>query len=88
MLKGFNYPLTPKGKSTLNQPPRWSMTHSSCVDRTQPIGPKGQTRIRVIRPEGVAGQPAVILYFHGAGWVMGDTTHDRLVRQSSAGGAL
>src|ERR1700722_4942443 len=23
MLKGFNYPLTPKGKSTLNQPPPW-----------------------------------------------------------------
>jgi acetoacetate decarboxylase len=23
MLKGFNYPLTPKGKSTLNPPPPW-----------------------------------------------------------------
>jgi Acetoacetate decarboxylase (ADC) len=23
MLKGFNYPLTPKGKSTLNPPPSW-----------------------------------------------------------------
>lgn len=23
MLKGFNYPLTPKGKSTLNPPPLW-----------------------------------------------------------------
>src|SRR5438874_8740917 len=23
-LKGFNYPLTPKGKSTLNPPPPWS----------------------------------------------------------------
>jgi hypothetical protein len=22
-LKGFNYPLTPKGKSTLNPPPPW-----------------------------------------------------------------
>jgi hypothetical protein len=65
---------------------RFLMTHSSCLDRTQPIGPKGQTRIRVVRPEGVEGQLAVILYFHGAGWVMGDTTpHDRLVRQSVGG---
>jgi hypothetical protein len=23
MLKGFNYPFTPKGKSTLNPPPPW-----------------------------------------------------------------
>ena len=23
MLQGFNYPLTPKGKSTLNPPPPW-----------------------------------------------------------------
>ena len=23
MIKGFNYPLTPKGKSTLNPPPPW-----------------------------------------------------------------
>ena len=23
MLKGFNYPLTPKGKSTLTPPPPW-----------------------------------------------------------------
>ena len=23
MLKGFNYPLTPKGQSTLNPPPPW-----------------------------------------------------------------
>jgi hypothetical protein len=23
MLKGFNYPLTPKGLSTLNPPPPW-----------------------------------------------------------------
>src|ERR1700761_3100779 len=27
MLKGFHYPLTPKGKSTLNPPPPW---HYSC----------------------------------------------------------
>jgi acetyl esterase len=58
----------------------------SVEDRTLPIGPKGQTRIRVIRPEGAEGQLPVIIYFHGAGWVMGDTTtHNRLVRQLAVG---
>src|SRR5262249_44773182 len=38
--------------------------------------------LRTIRPRGVSGRVPAIMYFHGAGWVMGDsTTHDRLVRQ-------
>lgn len=58
----------------------------SIEDRLLPVGPTGQTRIRVIRPEQVAGTLPVILYFHGAGWVMGDTkTHDRLVRELATG---
>jgi acetyl esterase/lipase len=58
----------------------------SVEDRTLAVGPKGQTRIRVIRPEGAQGTLPVIVYFHGAGWVMGDTTtHDRLVRQLAVG---
>jgi len=56
------------------------------ADRVLPVGPTGQTRIRVIRPEGATGTLPVILYFHGAGWVMGDTTtHDRLVRELAVG---
>jgi acetyl esterase len=55
-------------------------------DRVLPVGPKGETRIRVIRPQGAAGVLPVIVYFHGAGWVMGDTTtHDRLVRELAVG---
>ena len=55
-------------------------------DRVLPVGPTGSTKIRVIRPEGAAGVLPVIVYFHGAGWVMGDTTtHDRLVRELSVG---
>jgi acetyl esterase len=55
-------------------------------DRTLPIGPTGETRIRVIRPHGVTGVLPVIIYFHGAGWVMGDTTtHDHLVRELATG---
>lgn len=47
-------------------------------------------RLRTIRPATLQGGSGVIMYFHGAGWVMGDsTTHDRLVRQLAIGaGAL
>jgi acetyl esterase len=55
-------------------------------DRTLPVGPTGETRIRIVRPQGAAGVRPVVVYFHGAGWVMGDTTtHDRLVRELAAG---
>jgi len=55
-------------------------------DRTIPVGPKGHTRIRALRPEGAKGVLPAIVYFHGAGWVMGDTkTHDRLVRALAVG---
>lgn len=55
-------------------------------DRTLPIGPTGSTRVRIVRPEGVEALLPVILYFHGAGWMIGDaTTHDRLVREIAAG---
>jgi acetyl esterase len=58
----------------------------SIVDRVLPTGPTGQTRIRVIRPENTNRTLPVIVYFHGAGWVMGDTkTHDRLVRELATG---
>ena len=40
----------------------------------------------MIRPEHISDTLPVILYFHGAGWVMGDTkTHDRLVRELATG---
>ena len=55
-------------------------------DRVLPIGPTGSTRIRVLRPEGAQGTLPVIVYFHGAGWVMEDTqTHGRLVRELAVG---
>lgn len=56
------------------------------TDTTLPVGPTGQTRVRIIRPQGNADRLPVIVYFHGAGWVMGGTdTHDRLVRELAAG---
>ncbi|MCC9623970.1 alpha/beta hydrolase [Thalassospira sp. MA62] len=46
------------------------------------VGPTGETKVRIIRPQGNQDRLPVIVYFHGAGWVMGDTgTHDRLVRE-------
>jgi acetyl esterase/lipase len=46
----------------------------------------GPLRMRSIRPVGVKTPTAVVLYFHGGGWVLGDAvTHDRLVRELAAG---
>ncbi|MFL6451917.1 MAG: alpha/beta hydrolase [Bryobacteraceae bacterium] len=46
----------------------------------------GPLRLRSIRPIGVKTPTAVVLYFHGGGWVLGDAaTHDRLVRELAAG---
>ena len=43
-------------------------------------------RLRTIRPRSAPDFPPVILYFHGAGWVMGDcTTHDRLMTELAVG---
>lgn len=54
--------------------------------RTLPVGPKGATKVRVIRPAGVTGTLPIIMYYHGAGWVMGSpATHDRLVRELAVG---
>lgn len=46
----------------------------------------GALRLRTIRPDTVKDDGPVIMYFHGAGWIMGDaTTHDRLVRELAVG---
>lgn len=43
-------------------------------------------RLRTIRPYAAIDRGPVIMYFHGAGWVMGDSaTHDRLVRELAVG---
>lgn len=63
-----------------------ALLDAAIEDRVLPVGPTGQTRIRVVRPVAAEGVLPVIVYFHGAGWVMGDaTTHDRLVRQLANG---
>lgn len=48
--------------------------------------PTGQVALRILRPQGVKTALPVILYVHGAGWVLGDaTTHDRLARELAVG---
>jgi acetyl esterase len=55
-------------------------------DRVLNLGPTGRTRVRVYRPIGARGALPVVIYTHGGGWVLGDkNTHERLVRELTAG---
>jgi acetyl esterase len=55
-------------------------------DITVAGGPHGQIPVRLLRPAGVTGTLPVILYIHGAGWVLGSPhTHDLLVRNLAVG---
>ncbi|AKB18231.1 MULTISPECIES: alpha/beta hydrolase [unclassified Methanosarcina] len=55
-------------------------------DRIIPAGPEDKVSIRIIRPEGNKENLPVVMYFHGGGWVLGDTdTHDRLAREIAKG---
>ncbi len=56
------------------------------IDRTIPVGPRGEVELRIVRPQGSQDMLPVIMYFHGGGWVLGDKdTHDRLVREIATG---
>lgn len=49
-------------------------------DRKISGGPNGDVKIRIVRPEGSKETLPVIVYMHGAGWVLGGwQSHDRLV---------
>jgi acetyl esterase len=51
-----------------------------------PGGPAGEVDVRIVRPKDATGTLPVIVYTHGAGWVLGNAqTHDRLVRELAAG---
>jgi acetyl esterase len=57
-------------------------------DTSWPVGPTGNTKIRIVRPAAAAPTNTLplILYCHGGGWVLGDkVTHDRLVRELANG---
>jgi len=83
------YTLSPsEARAALSgaQPDPVSPIPVDIAERTLPVGPTGQTKIRVVRPAGVRETLPVIMYFHGGGWMLGDArTHDRLVRQLAVG---
>lgn len=56
-------------------------------DAVWPVGPTGETSIRIVRPAGSGKRKLpLLMYFHGGGWVLGDKiTHDRLVRELANG---
>src|SRR5215471_12190315 len=55
-------------------------------DRTIRGGPTCQIRVRLVRPPGAGGVLPGVMYFHGGGWILGDSqTHDRLVREIALG---
>jgi acetyl esterase len=55
-------------------------------ERKIPVGPKGWTRIHIVRPQGVEERLPVVMYFHGGGWILGGfDTHRRLIRAIACG---
>jgi acetyl esterase len=56
------------------------------MDRTLRCGPTGEITLRIVRPRGAGGVLPAVMYFHGGGWMLGDSeTHDRLVREIAIG---
>src|SRR5713226_9437689 len=50
-------------------------------EKVLPVGPTGETSVRIYRPKGAKGLLPVVMYFHGGGWILGSkNTHDRLLR--------
>jgi len=84
------YALTPDAaRRTLSavQARPFDAPAADIAERTIPVGPRGMTRLAVVRPRGATERLPAVLYFHGVGWVLGGLdTHRRLV-QSIAHGA-
>ncbi len=63
-----------------------AMRPAEIEDTTWPVGPTGTTKIRIVRPVRATETLPLLMYFHGGGWVLGDTiTHERLVRELAEG---
>jgi acetyl esterase len=55
-------------------------------DVVLPVGPTGEVRVRIVRPEGAGETLPAVVYAHGGGWMFcGHDTHDRLVRELAVG---
>jgi acetyl esterase len=64
--------------------------NASLVDieaKTIPVGPKGSTRIVVVRPHGIEDRLPVVVYFHGVDWIMaGFDIYQRLAHDIACNG--
>jgi acetyl esterase len=71
-----------EGRAKLRAAPKLPMPEvelASVEDRTIP-GPEGEIPVRICTPNDAAD--AVIVYFHGGGWVIGDLeSHDRVTKR-------
>lgn len=83
------YTLTPDGARKVLDDAQSGPVDAPLVTtkaRTLPVGPRGATKVVVYRPAGAKGVLPILIYYHGAGWVMGGPkTHDRLVRDLTVG---
>src|SRR5260370_3216262 len=49
-------------------------------------GPTGRIGLRIVRPQGASGVLPGVMYFHGGGWMLGDSeTHEAIVREIVTG---
>ena len=80
-----------EARATLRAAPKLPMPDvelASVEDRTFP-GPGGEIPVRISTPTDAGASSAVIVYFHGGGWVVGDLdTHDGLCRKLAAHGRV
>jgi acetyl esterase len=85
----FIYELTPtEAREVLEGVQRFPIDKPDVEieDLTIAGGPHGHIAVRLIKPAGSTGTLPVILYVHGAGWVLGSPeTHDLLVRNLAVG---
>ena len=82
------YTLTPaEAREGLLRMQSRALSKPSARIRDLHVESHGQVlRLRIIHPETAAHRFPVVVYLHGGGWVLGDsTTHDRLIRELAVG---
>jgi acetyl esterase len=68
------YMLKPDAAQRVPNPEEAGSADAPAADideRTIPVGPLGSTRIVVVRPQGTRARLPVVMYFHGADWILG-----------------
>lgn len=82
------YKLSPKDARALIDQLQSQPTDKSAVETEDKMipGPKGQISIRIIRPKQSREKLPIVMFFHGAGWILGGlSTHERMACEIAAG---